>query len=107
MFWGIVEKAGILGGLISLIFLLKQYLWPYLLRFYYCPKIDRFLEISFDPSAIKVGEKTSPLIKFRPWGRKIDDDRYLQLKEKYKLILKKISFHFPIGEIFVSPVGEG
>ena len=107
MFWIIVEKVGILGGLISLILLFKQYLWPYLLRLWYYPKIDEFLEIFFNPSTTKVGERISPCIAFPKPKGKVNDDRFLQLKGKYKLILKKISFHFPIGEVFINPVGKG
>jgi len=100
MFWIIVEKVGILGGLISLILLFKQYLWPYLLRVYYYPKIDKFLEIYFDPSTIKAGGKILPLIAFPNPEGKINDDRFFQLKKKYKLTLKKVSLYFPQG-VFV------
>lgn len=106
MFWRTVEKAGILGGLISLILLLKQYLWPYLLRLYYYPKMERFLKILFNPGTIKVGETTRACISFPLWKKRTEDDLWLQLKEKYKLVLKKISFHFPIG-LSALPISKG
>lgn len=105
MFWIIIEKIGILGGLISLILLFKQYIWPFLLRLHYCPEINGFLKIFFNPGTIKVGERTLPLIAFPNPEEKINDDRFFQLKKKYKLILKKISLYFP-HEVFVKSHGK-
>ena len=98
--WKIVQIAGILGGFIGLILLCKQYLLSYWVRLYYCRKIDRFLEIFFDPSTMKVGERTLPIIAFSNPGGEVNDDHFFELRKKYRLTIGKTSLHFPL-EVFV------
>lgn len=96
MLWKLIQNIGVIGGLLSLFFLCKERILPYILQKYYHPKLQSSIHMHFFPSADNPHETFCPAIRFEPsWVKKKTHNWLFPLKGKYILTIGKIFIHLP------------